>query len=97
MSEPVVLVLVTLAVLDWVAAIILTRGYQRLRVAALQERAYAATVAAFAATAATALVANRLGLFELGPSGPFLAIVVTVLISAPSAWWLARYWRGDFS
>ena len=91
-----------LAVVDWVVAVVLVRGWATLAVPssrkrALLDRAGAAVVAALAASIVVAFIVIRVGGGQV-PSDvrAALGFVVVILISAPSVRWLLAYLRGDF-
>lgn len=89
--------LILLAVVDWIATVVLLRASRRVREPALDERVVASTILSFAATCIAILAVAFILEFDL-PDGSGTAILVAavLLMSLPQLVWFVAYRLGRF-
>lgn len=90
-------VLTLLAIVDWIATVILVRASNHVHEPALTERATTAVLLSSVATigAALAVLLASEARLPQGWTTLFLAACF-VLVSFPQVWWLAGLWMGKF-
>ena len=91
-------ILVVLAVIDWIATVILIRAAFSVKAAALEERATASLILTIAASLIAGLALAYVFSFKL-PDGVGTAALVgaLLLLSLPQVVWVLAYERGKFS
>lgn len=97
MTDVVAMLLILLAGFDWIATSMLIRGARHVHEPALEERATAATIMTFGATAAA--VASVIVLLDLEATDGVWLLLFTVgfvALSVPQLIWATAYWRGGF-
>ena len=89
--------LIGLAVIDWLATVILVRAALQLDEPALQERASTSVILSVGASLAAVLAGAFLLGVILADGVAFLFLCAgLVILSAPQLLWVLAYWRGKF-
>lgn len=90
-------ILIILAVIDWIATVILARAALRLREPALQERATASAIMTLAATSIGVLSGAYILNIELSDGlGTAILVGALLLFSLPQVIWMIAYELGRF-
>jgi len=94
----IAVVLIALALIDWLATVVLIRAAHRYHEAALTERAIVSVILTLIATGTAVLAADYLVREVTLPAAAGTALLTAGLlaVSLPQIVWAILYWRGRF-